>query len=90
MAIIVQTEHSNKGEYIPQRFNFSTDLLVSQYLESCFVMEISDEADDSDHLFYKARTEHWGPGQASISVIHPWLQASYSESKAGGALDWQD
>ena len=51
----------NKGEYIPQRFNFSTDLLVpvsapSQYLEFCFVMEISDEAVESDHLFVKTRT----------------------------------
>ena len=36
--------------------------------------------------------EHSGPGPGHTgteeSVIHPWLQASYSQ--AGGALDWQD
>lgn len=47
-------------------------------------MEISDEAneEESDHLFLQ-------PELISVdSIIHPWLQASYSQ--AGGALDWQD
>ena len=85
MAIIVQTPQGwiYSLEIQFQKYKISSPR-SPQYSEFCFVMEISDEAneEESDHLFLQ-------PELISVdSIIHPWLQASYSQ--AGGALDWQD
>ena len=89
MAIIVQT---------PQGWIYSLEIQFQkykasspsspQYSEFCFVMEISYEAEDWNHLFLKARADERSHQGKVESIIHPWLQASYSQ--AGGAVDWQD
>ena len=44
----------------------------SSYLESCFVMEMSDEADELDQLFLKQpAAQHPGEEWRVGSVIHP-------------------
>ena len=61
-----------------QRFNFRNTRSAgsprspSSYLESCFVMEMSDEADELDQLFLKQpAAQHPGEEWRVGSVIHP-------------------
>ena len=57
----------------------------SQYLEFCFVMEISDEADESDLLFLKAphSSEHSGAGPGYPPMIASLLFTGRAEHWIG-------